>query len=438
MSSKQLSLKALSVPIFFELFLRYLSLIINTLMVAAYSNFLVGAMGAGNQILDIFITIFTFLSIGCSVVITQAIGARDKILARKAINQSLFLNSILGLICAVGIVWHGELILELMNVPKELMAQSSIYLYMLGICLFFDAVGIVLASIIRVYNRAYSVMFVTILMDGVTLIGNYYVLNFTQSELFGVGLSTIIGRVVAIIILIFILIYILKFRPKFSEFIKLERAVINKIIKIGGWSAGENLLWIVQYTIAFGFVASLGKENLSVQTIYFQISLFIMLIGQAISVANEIIIGKLVGAKKLQIAYKHTWRALYVSVLASFLVAFASFLVQDETMNALNLNPSLKELMIPLFTLSIFLEVARTFNIIMVNSLRASGDAKFCFFSGVVFMFGVSLPVGYILCFNFGLGILGVWIGFCADEALRGFTNSWRWKSKKWQTKAVV
>ena len=438
MSSKQLSLKALSVPIFFELFLRYLSLIINTLMVAAYSNFLVGAMGAGNQILDIFITIFTFLSIGCSVVITQAIGARDKILARKAIHQSLFLNSILGLICAAGIVWHGELILELMNVPKELMAQSSIYLYMLGICLFFDAVGIVLASIIRVYNRAYSVMFVTILMDGVTLIGNYYVLNFTQSELFGVGLSTIIGRVVAIIILIFILIYILKFRPKFSEFIKLERAVINKIIKIGGWAAGENLLWIVQYTIAFGFVASLGKENLSVQTIYFQISLFIMLIGQAISVANEIIIGKLVGAKKLQIAYKHTWRALYVSVLASFLVAFASFLAQDETMNALNLNPSLKELMIPLFTLSIFLEVARTFNIIMVNSLRASGDAKFCFFSGVVFMFGVSLPVGYILCFNFGLGILGVWIGFCADEALRGFTNSWRWKSKKWQTKAVV
>ena len=438
MSSKQLSLKALSVPIFFELFLRYLSLIINTLMVAAYSNFLVGAMGAGNQILDIFITIFTFLSIGCSVVITQAIGARDKILARKAIHQSLFLNSILGLICAAGIVWHGELILELMNVPKELMAQSSIYLYMLGICLFFDAVGIVLASIIRVYNRAYSVMFVTILMDGVTLIGNYYVLNFTQSELFGVGLSTIIGRVVAIIILIFILIYMLKFRPKFSEFIKLERAVINKIIKIGGWSAGENLLWIVQYTIAFGFVASLGKENLSVQTIYFQISLFIMLIGQAISVANEIIIGKLVGAKKLQIAYKHTWRALYVSVLASFLVAFASFLAQDETMNALNLNPSLKELMIPLFTLSIFLEVARTFNIIMVNSLRASGDAKFCFFSGVVFMFGVSLPVGYILCFNFGLGILGVWIGFCADEVLRGFTNSWRWKSKKWQTKAVV
>ncbi|MBR6611063.1 MAG: MATE family efflux transporter, partial [Campylobacter sp.] len=166
--------------------------------------------------------------------------------------------------------------------------------------------------------------------------------------------------------------------------------------------------------------------------------LFIMLIGQAISIANEIIIGKLVGAKKLQIAYKHTWRALYISILASFLVALANFIFNQQTMSALNLNIELKELMIPLFTLSIFLEVARTFNIIMVNSLRASGDARFCFYSGVVFMFGVSLPVGYILCFNFGLGILGVWIGFCADEALRGITNAWRWKSKKWQDKAVV
>lgn len=438
MAAKQLCLKSLSIPIFFELFLRYLSLIINTLMVAAYSNFLVGAMGAGNQILDIFITIFTFLSIGCSVVITQAIGAKDKILARKAIHQSLFLNSILGLVCGAFILWQGEWILTLMNVPSELMHQSAIYLYMLGICLFFDAVGIVLASIIRVYNRAYSVMFVTVLMDGITVLGNYYALNFTQSELFGVGLATIVGRVVAIVILIFMLVNLLKFKPTFGEFINLERAVIDKILKIGGWAAGENLLWIVQYTIAFGFVASLGKENLSVQTIYFQISLFIMLIGQAISVANEIIIGKLVGAKKFQIAYKHTWRALYISLLASFLVAFASFLAQEETMSVLNLKIALKELMIPLFTLSIFLEVARTFNIIMVNSLRASGDARFCFYSGVVFMFGVSLPVGYILCFNFGLGILGVWIGFCADEALRGLTNAWRWKSKKWQNKAVV
>lgn len=50
-------------------------------------------------------------------------------------------------------------------------------------------------------------------------------------------------------------------------------------------------------------------------------------------------------------------------------------------------------------------------------------------------MMGVSLPVGYVLCFHFNLGILGVWIGFCADEFLRGMVNSYRWKSKNGKAK---
>ncbi|EAI5466865.1 MATE family efflux transporter [Campylobacter lari] len=438
MASKQLSLKHLSMPILLEMFLRYFSLIINTVMVSQYSNFLVGAMGAGNQVADLFIIIFSFLSVGCSVVIAQALGAKDYTLARKAIHQSLFLNALLGFVCGSLILWHGEFLLYLLQIPNELLKDSEIYLHMLGICLFFDAMGIVLAAIIRVYNMAYWVMFTTLLMNVVIFIGNFYVLHFTKLELFGVGLSNIFGRLVAFGMLIAILSFKLKIHLKIKEMINLEKVVLKKIFNIGGFAAGEHLIWFIQYTIAFAFVASLGKENLSVQTIYFQISLLIMLVGQAISVANEIIIGKLVGAKYLNVAYKHTWIALYFSVLASAFVALLNYVLQDFTMGVVKLEESLKELMIPLFTLSIFLEISRTFNIVMVNSLRASGDARFPFLSGVVFMLGVSLPVGYVLCFYTGLGILGVWIGFCADEFLRGIVNSYRWKSKKWQGKALV
>lgn len=438
MASKQLSLKHLSMPILLEMFLRYFSLIINTIMVSQYSNFLVGAMGAGNQVADLFIIIFSFLSVGCSVVIAQALGAKNYTLARKVIHQSLFLNGLIGLVCGSLILWHGEFLLYLLQIPNELLKDSEIYLHMLGICLFFDAMGIVLAAIIRVYNMAYWVMFTTLLMNVVIFIGNFYVLHFTKLELFGVGLSNILGRLVAFGMLVAILSFKLKIYLKIKEMVSLEKAVLKKILNIGGFAAGENLIWFIQYTIAFAFVASLGKENLSVQTIYFQISLLIMLVGQAISAANEIVIGKLVGAKYLNVAYKHTWIALYFSVVASAFVALLNYVLQDFTMGVVKLEESLKELMIPLFTLSIFLEISRTFNIVMVNSLRASGDARFPFLSGVVFMLGVSLPVGYMLCFYVGLGILGVWIGFCADEFLRGIVNSYRWKSKKWQGKALV
>ncbi|TKX32003.1 MATE family efflux transporter [Campylobacter estrildidarum] len=438
MAKKQFSLSKLSIPIFWDLFFRFLSVIASTAMVSHYSNNLVGAMGAGNEIIDLFITVFSFLSVGCSVVVAQAIGAKDTALARKVIHQSLFLNLLVGLVCGSFILWQSEFLLHLLNIPQELLKDSQNYLDMLAICLVFDAVGLILSAIIRVYNKAYWVMLVGFMMDIIVVIGNFYVLHFTQLELFGVGVSNIVARVVAVIAMFLIVVYKLKIHLKIKEMLKLEKDVLKKVFSIGGFSAGENLIWISQYIISFSFVASLGKENLSVQTIYFQLSLLIMMVGIAMSVANEIIVGKLVGARHENIAYKHTWQALYFSVIVTILVVLIHYSLKDFTMNLLDLKQVLREIMLPLFTLSIFLEIARTFNIVMVNALRASGDAKFPFFSGMVFMLGVSLPVGYILCFHYNLGILGIWIGYCADESLRGLVNAYRWKSKKWQGKALV
>ncbi len=435
---KKLSIKTLAVPIFIEMFLRYLSLMLNTYMVSQHSSYLVGSMGAGNQVLDLFITVFSFLSVGCSVVIAQAIGAKDKNLALKAIHQSLCLNSLLGFLCGGFIIWHGELLLAMLNVPQGQFEQAAIYLTMLGICLFFDAIGSILAAIVRVYNMAYFVTLTSLIMNFISVGINYYTLHYTNLELFGVGFATIIGRVMAMSILLFVLIFVLKIRIYLKELFRFQKDVLKKIIRIGAFSAGENLTWIIQYTIALSFVYSLGAENASVQTIYFQISMFVMLTGQAFSIANEIIIGKLVGARFVEVAYKHTWRVLWFSVFASFIVVMIVFVNKNFIMDKLELETALRDIMLPLFSLSIILEIGRTFNVVMVNALRASGDAKFPFVVGIIFMLGVSLPVGWTLCFHFGMGIVGVWIGFCADEWLRGITNALRWKSRKWQGKAVV
>ena len=114
------------------------------------------------------------------------------------------------------------------------------------------------------------------------------------------------------------------------------------------------------------------------------------------------------------------------------------YFLSEKIMDLFNLTPQLKELMRPLFLLSVFLELGRTLNIVMVNALRASGDARFPMMMGVIFMWGVSVPLGYFLGIHCGIGILGVWLGFFVDEWLRGLANTWRWRSKKWQSKRLV
>ena len=91
-----------------------------------------------------------------------------------------------------------------------------------------------------------------------------------------------------------------------------------------------------------------------------------------------------------------------------------------------------------IFLLSIVLEPGRTFNIVIINSLRAAGDARFPVLMGVLSMWGVSVPLAYVLGVHFGIGLFGVWIAFAVDEWLRGVIMLLRWRSRAWEKKALV
>ena len=437
-----LSMRKLVVPIFLDMFLHFITLIINTYMVTKVSVHLVGAMGAGNQVMDLFMTIFNFLSIGCSVVVAQALGAKKNDLASNVIHASITSNTLFGIFSAIIIYVFGYNILNLLNVPKELINDSFSYLHILGFALLFDGIGMVLAAVLRVYNLATAVMLTSVLMNVITILGNAISLfgwfNLPNLGLQGVAISTLVGRLVGIFVLAYMLSQKAKVKIYFKKLLVVPFEILKKILSIGLPSAGENLLWMAQYMVAFGFVASMGEASLSVQTIYFQITLLILLCGASISVANEVIVGHLVGASEFNEAYTRTFRALRLGVFITLVVVLIAYALKYQIMDALNLNENLRAIMLPLFPLSIFLEAGRTFNIVIVNALRASGDAKFPLITGLIFMWGLSLPLGYFLGIYLGWGIIGVWIGFCADEWLRGLANTWRWRSKKWQSKRLV
>ena len=437
-----ISMKKLVIPIFLDMFLHFITLIINTYMVTKVSVHLVGAMGAGNQVMDLFMTIFNFLSIGCSVVVAQALGAKKNDLASNVIHASITSNTIFGVFSAIIIYVFGYNILNLLNVPKELIDESFSYLHILGFALLFDGIGMVLAAVLRVYNFATGVMLTSVLMNVITILGNAIALfgwfDLPNLGLQGVALSTLVGRLIGVFVLLYMLTRVAKVKIYFKKLLVVPFGILKKILSVGLPSAGENLLWMAQYMVAFGFVASMGEASLSVQTIYFQITLLILLCGASISVANEVIVGHLVGASEFNEAYTRTFKALWLGIFITLVVVLIAYTLKYKIMDALNLDESLRKIMLPLFTLSIVLEAGRTFNIVIVNALRASGDAKFPLVTGLIFMWGLSLPLGYFLGIHLGWGIVGVWIGFCADEWLRGLANTWRWRSKKWQEKRLV
>ncbi len=101
-------------------------------------------------------------------------------------------------------------------------------------------------------------------------------------------------------------------------------------------------------------------------------------------------------------------------------------------------DPTIIDKGIFLLLVTILLEPGRAFNLVVINSLRATGDVKFPVFIGIASMWGVSVTFAWFFGIFLELGLFGVWIAFIADEWLRGILMLRRWRSKIWVRKAFV
>ncbi len=145
-------------------------------MVSHVSTAYLAAMGVGNQVFDLFITIFNFISVGCSVVIAQYLGAGKKEKASHAIHISIAFNFLLGFISAAIILLFGYKILGIMNTPAHLLDYGYAYLHILGLCLIPEAISIILAACLCVYGKSQPAMWVTFIANLITILGNMIVL----------------------------------------------------------------------------------------------------------------------------------------------------------------------------------------------------------------------------------------------------------------------
>lgn len=435
------SLFSLSWPIFVDIFLHLVTLLINTWMISHVSMQMVAATAASNQFFETSVAILNFIGVGCSIVVAQYLGAGNREATRKAIHLSISLNLALGFATFLVIWFFGKPLLMLLNTPDAILNMAYNYFHIIGICLIFEAVAIILASCLRVYGHSQAPMYVSFIMNVVTVTGNVFVLygvfGFPELGLEGVAWSTLLGRMVGVSLLFYLLFYGIKVKLDWRMFFQFHKKILKQILKIGLPSAGENLSWTAQMLVMLAFVGKMGEDALAAHNIYLQLSYMLMLFALAIGIGNEILVGHLMGASQFNQAYQRTFKSLRIGMIITFIVVVIFYFMRYIVIDRFTTDEVIKQLLLPLFLLSILLEPGRTQNIVMVNALRATGDAKFPFYTALIFMWGLAIPVGYFFGFVLGWGLVGIWFGFLCDEWIRGLVNAWRWKSRKWESKRL-
>ncbi|WP_409421558.1 MATE family efflux transporter [Pseudaeromonas sp. ZJS20] len=437
------SLFQLTWPLFIDLAFHFLTGALNTFMVGHVSYQAVAALAVGNQILDLCITLFNFIGIGCSVVIAQYLGSGNRRMAREVVHTAIGFNLMSGALVMLAVLLGADSLLRLMNMPANLMQDGHTYLTIIGLLMVPEAVSLCLAASLRAHGHTREAMYVTLVANFITFVGNALLLfgwfGLPQMGVAGVAWSTIVGRLVAVALLIYLLQARTGIRLHPLRFFHWSRAALGKVLHIGLPAAGENFSWMLQFMVVTSFVALLGDKALATQSFFFQICLFLMLFGLSIGLGTEILIGHLVGAGKFDQAYHQLLRSLKLGLMVSAVVVVpAAFGGGHFLMSLFTDDQEIVAMATQLFFISMLLEPGRTFNIVVINSLRATGDARFPLMMAILSMWGLAIPLAWFLGLHLGWGLVGIWLAFAADEWTRGLAMYWRWKSRRWEKKVLV
>jgi len=429
-------LVALTWPLAAELLLGTLVGLAGLALAAKVSDAASGAYAMANHVQQAFFLLFRIVSMGVSVVITQQLGAGDRTGADASARASLGASTWLGLGAGLAVAVGSGGLLGLLNAPAEVRPLAQPFLQWLAIGLAFDAFNASMASVMRAHLHARDTMMVVLVMHAVHLGLCIPLMNgigpLPALGLPGFAIALAFSRALGLVLHLWLWQRRLALVPNRRDWWTIRGRRLAPVLHIGLPGAAENISWRVAMMITVAMVASMGVPQLAAQTYTLQIQHFVMLFGVAVGFASEILVGHLIGAGRLHEADRLVRRSMRWGLLTGTVGAVLAALAGPWLLSQFTRDANVIAWGATLLWIAVVLEPGRVFNLVVINALRATGDARFPVAVGSVSMLVVMAGGSWLLGVHFGLGLPGVWIAYTADEWLRGLMMAARWQRRGW------
>ncbi len=433
---------SLAAPVFIQALLSMLIGYADSLMLTRYSDTAVGAVGNANQVLGFLTLAFTIISSASGVVVSQYLGAKEHDKLGRIYTVALAFNFTLSLSISAIVFIGSTTLLRFMQLPEEMIPDAVSYMKIVGGFIFLQALTDTFYQFLRSNGKMVFGMVLSLTTNALNIIGNYLLLYGPLKVIglgaAGVAVSSVFSRLVGLIV---ISVY---FRLNIDGDISLRylvpfpKDILKSLLTLGIPTAGENISYNISQIVISAMVNTMGIVAINTKIYCGTLTNFSYLYSISVAVATQIIVGHAVGAREYDAAYKRVIRSVIPAMIVSVSIAVTNLLLSPFTLSLFTENTESIALGRKIMVIAVFLEIGRTCNLVIINSMRASGDVKFPTVLGICSMWGVSALFTYILGIRLGLGLCGVWAAMAADEIIRGVIVSVRWKRGSWRGKRIV
>jgi putative MATE family efflux protein len=430
----------LAAPLFVEMLLGLGMGLLGTVLAARLGDAHGAAFALCSQVLAMLFVFFRIVGAGVSVVVSQALGGGRRDEADRTALATLGASSWFGAACMLLAAALAEPMLRMLNTPPEVLPLALPLLRWMAPAVLLDAWNTTLASVLRSHLQSRPTMVVNTTVQVVHLalavpLMNGLSLGWTDLPglgLAGYALALLIARGLGCWLFLQTWRQRLGLAPRRGDWWHWRRAALRPVLHIGLPGAAENIAWRAAFVFSLSVVGQMGTAALATHAYTMQIIHLILLFAVTLGLSAEIMVGHLVGAGRLHDAHRLVRRLLARGLVVAACVSLAAALAGPWLIGWFTHDAAIIAAGATLLWITIALETGRTFNLVLVNALRAAGDARYPMIAGAASFLLVMAGGSWLLGAHLGWGLAGVWIAYAADEWLRGLLMWWRWAGLGW------
>ena len=435
-------LKKLILPLFVEQFLVMLVGVADTLMVSYAGEAAVSGVSLVNMFITIFIYIFTALASGGAVVVSQAIGRKDRSLTDLAASQLVTLSAVISIFSLIVTLSTRQIILGWLfgSVEPAVMNASITYLTIMTYTFPFIALYSAGAALFRSMGRTKSTMYLSLWMNGINIVGNYIGVFILKAGVAGVAWPTFISRVfAAVVIIIWCFKENQELTLKFKQIMSWHSDMMKRILRIAIPNSIEQGLFQISKVVLSSITALFGTSQIAANGVAQSFWSMAALVGVAFGPAFITIIGQTKGSNDIEAAKYYMIKLLKITLLSSILWNLIMLLIVPIALMAYDLSAETKQLVIVLVVIhNVFNAFVFPISSPFTNGLRAAGDVKYAMYTSIFATVIVRVALSYIFGIWMNLGVIGIALAMGVDWCVRAVLSMNRYNSGKWLSHKVL
>lgn len=374
----------------------------DTVMLGSFGEAQLSASSLANSFYALFTVFNMGIIAGCSVLAAQYWGAGDKEKVRETFSLALRLAVALALVFTVVTILFPEQIMAIYSQEQDVIAYGVRYLEITAFIYLLHGTSMVTAFLMRSVQNARLGLLVSVISFLVNIGANWIFifgkLGAPRMEIAGAALGTLIARAVEFAVtfgyvfwgekaLMLKPMHIWK-RPSRELFYNYKRLGMAALFSDALLGIGSNAINIV--------LGHMGAAVVAANAVCQVVDRLFTVVTSGMGNASSIVTGNTIGRGEKEKALEQGKTFCVLSILLGLISCVLLLAFGTITIGLYSLEPETIAIAKTMMTAYGFIVIFQTTQSVMTKGvLRGGGDTKFLLVADILFLWIVSLPLGY-------------------------------------------